>query len=338
MNFRVGLRRLLYEDMGRKSWDSDRPRPLSTDVWYPALDTAVERDIFIGPPDMPLFYAGRAGRDPDLASAPDRFPLILLSHGTGGLSLQIGWLAETLASRGYIAAAVNHHGNNGLEPYLAQGFLHYWERPRDLTVVLDQLLADPVFGPRIDPNCVGAAGFSLGGYTVIALAGGIASVGLLIDEFRKLGPDIETAIPPEFSDHSAFMKEFESLSDQTSAANTSYRDQRIKAVFALAPVLGPAFSPAGLSSINIPVKIVVGAADRSAPAAGNASHFARYIKTAELTILEKVGHYTFLAEATEAGKRELPMLCLDEEGVDRALIHQMVAGWAVEFFDKNMKV
>ena len=85
------------------------------------------------------------------------------------------WMGYYLASRGYIVAAVNHHGNTAAESQpAAQGFLLYWERPKDLTVTLDKLLADPVFGTRIDRKRIGAAGFSLGGYTVISIAGGIS--------------------------------------------------------------------------------------------------------------------------------------------------------------------
>jgi predicted dienelactone hydrolase len=337
MNSKVGLRRLFFEDVNRLSWDGTHPRPLVTDVWYPAVSTATEVDVWLGPPNMPFFNVGKASRDAELASMPAHFPLIVLSHGTGGVSMQLGWLAAYLASQGYIAAAVNHHGNNGLEPYTAQGFLRYWERPKDLTVMLNNLLADPFFCPRIDISRIGAAGFSLGGYTVIALAGGIANIQLLINDFRKLGSDIETAIPPEFTDHSAFMKEFDSLSDQTPAANASYRDQRINAVLALAPVLGSAFSPRGLSLIDIPVKIIVGEADQFAPASTNAAYFAKHIKGAELTIMKKAGHYAFLADATEAGKQELPILYVDAEGVNRVSIHQLVNERAIEFFNKNLK-
>ena len=83
------------------------------------------------------------------------------------------WLAYHLASRGYIAAAVDHHGNTTAEKQqFAQGATLVWERPKDPSVVLDKLLTDPQFGSHIDADRIGAAGFSLGGYTVIALAGG----------------------------------------------------------------------------------------------------------------------------------------------------------------------
>jgi predicted dienelactone hydrolase len=283
---------------------------------------------------MPFFNACKAARDADMASAT--FPLILLSHGTGGMSLQLGWLASHLASKGYIAAAVNHHGNNALEPYRAQGFLRYWERPKDLTAVLDRLLVDHDFGARINPNQIGAAGFSFGAYTVLAVAGAVTSVKLLIEAFEKSGRDISTIIPPEFPDPAAFGNELESITQHLSVADTSYRDKRVKCVFAIAPVLGEAFSPEGLSSIKIPVKMVVGEADQMAPAIPNASYFAKYIRGAELSILENVGHYTFLAEATEAGKRELPLLCVDSPGVNRASTHRMVGNLAREFFQKHL--
>ena len=57
-----------------------------------------------------------------------------------------------------------------------QGFTLGWERAVDLSKVLDGMLADPEFGPRIDPHRVGAAGFSYGGYTVLELAGGIGDL------------------------------------------------------------------------------------------------------------------------------------------------------------------
>ena len=334
MPFRVGLRRLFFEDAHRSNWDKTGPRPLLTDVWYPAAETAVESDVFIGTPAMPFFNAGRAARDADMASAT--FPLILMSHGTGGMSLQLGWLASQLASEGYIAAAVNHHGNNALEPYRAEGFLRYWERPRDLTAVLDRLLVDHDFGARINPNQIGAAGFSFGGYTVLAVAGAVTKIKLLLEAFEKSGSDISTIIPPEFPDPVAFRDELESITQHLSVADASYRDERVKCVFAIAPVLGEAFPPEGLSCVKIPVKMVVGEADQMAPATPNASYFAKYIRGAELSILESVSHYTFLAEATEAGKRELPLFCLDPPGVNRASTHRMVGNLVKEFFQKHL--
>ena len=85
----------------------------------------------------------------------------------------MAWFGCTLAANGYIAVAVNHPGNNGAEGYTVLGFSTWWERARDLSTVIDAMLADPAFGSRIDARRIGAAGFSLCGYTVIEIAGGI---------------------------------------------------------------------------------------------------------------------------------------------------------------------
>ena len=75
------------------------------------------------------------------------------------------WLVEPLVAAGFRVIAVDHHGNNYVDGYEPEGFLFVWERPRDLTFVLDVLADEQPHGP------VGAAGFSVGGYTLAALAG-----------------------------------------------------------------------------------------------------------------------------------------------------------------------
>jgi predicted dienelactone hydrolase len=46
------------------------------------------------------------------------------------------------------------------------------DRRADIEAVIDALLQSPEFGPVIDPQRIGAAGHSLGGYTVVGIAGG----------------------------------------------------------------------------------------------------------------------------------------------------------------------
>lgn len=337
MSYKVGLRRIFFEDTNRSNWDKTGKRPLLAHVWYPTENTSNETDIFIGPPDTPFAIACRAIPNADLLVATEKFPLILLSHGTGGMSLHLGWMASLLASQGYIVAGVNHHGNNALEPYVSKGFLHYWERPRDVTAFLDHLLADPNWGGQIDINRIGAAGFSLGGFTVLSLAGGITNIQHFLDALINSGLDLKELVPPEFDDKAAFIDELRTLAIHEAAANRSYRDERIKAVFSIAPVLGEGFLPVGLHTISIPVQIVVGSEDFLAPAATNASFFADHIRNSTLTILPDVGHYTFLAAATEIGRQSLPLFCVDPKGVDRAVIHQQVAEMAFAFFNKNLR-
>ena len=82
----------------------------------------------------------------------------------------MAWLTEPLAAAGYPGRRGRRHGDDFVDGYLVEGFARWWERARDLTVVLDQL-GEEDLGP------VGAAGFSLGGYTVAALLGARVDAG-----------------------------------------------------------------------------------------------------------------------------------------------------------------
>ena len=90
-------------------------------------------------------------------------------------------------------------------------------------------------------------------------------------------------------------------------AGDSYRDTRIRAVFAVAPAVARAFTPASLQKVSIPVEIVAGASDMIAPPADNAQFFASNIPGAKITIMPGgVGHYTFLDVGTDAEKSRCP--------------------------------
>src|SRR5208282_2237804 len=117
------------------NWRGAKTHALLATVWYPAAPSAVERPVEI-PGLSQLFVLGSAAQDAKLASAPAKFPMIALSHGTGGSALQMAWLGTVLAAQGFIAVAVNHPGNNATEAYTAQGFSTWWERARDLSVVI----------------------------------------------------------------------------------------------------------------------------------------------------------------------------------------------------------
>jgi predicted dienelactone hydrolase len=112
----------------------------------------------------------------------------------------------------------------------------------------------------------------------------------------------------------------------------------VRAVFAIAPAVGASFTPAGLGSIAIPVRIVVGNADQVAPADVNAAYYAKNIPGARLDVLPGgVAHYTFLSVPTAKCLKDLPLLAKDPPGVDRAKVHAQVAGMAVDFFEQSLK-
>ena len=251
--------------------------------------------------------------------------------------MQMAWLGTYLASRGYIVVAVNHPGNNAITGYTTQGFVEGWERAKDISTIISDMLGDPRFGEKIDPDRIGAAGFSFGGYTMMELAGATTDSSRLLawcDEQKN------ACNPPEMPD---LMEKFKALKQQPDVqralqhSSESYRDPRIRAVFAIAPAVARAFTPESLQKISIPVEIVAGAADPIAPPTENAQFFATNIKGAKLTILPGgVAHYTFLDVGTAAGKKQLPQFFVDNPGVDREAVHKQVAEMAAEFFDKEL--
>jgi predicted dienelactone hydrolase len=341
IQFKVGMVTRNFVDETRKNWQGTGPRPLRTAIWYPAAAAATTQEtLFGGAPEEEVFAPVTVAADAKISRVLEKYPLVLLSHGTGGSAVQMMWLGYYLAARGYIVAAVNHHGNTGAEPQLfAQGFLLYWERARDLTAVLDKLLADPGFKAHIDRDRIGAAGFSLGGYTVISIAGGVFSPKQFETFCRSAQRDFTCEPQPEFPDTHRLFEELRKtdpvVQESLRHAGDSYRDKRIQRVFAIAPALGSGFTKAGLSGIRIPVRIVIGQEDKVAPLATNAQRYATLIKGATLTVLPgKIGHYTFLAECTPHGKA-VRDICRDAEGIDRAEVHQHVAQLALEFFGQG---
>jgi predicted dienelactone hydrolase len=126
--FTVGAAQRAFVPEKPYHWRGAKTHALVTTVWYPADSASVEKPQWVGPLNAPLFAVGSAA--PDARPAAGRLPLVVLSHGTGGSALMLGWLGTTLAAHGYIAAAVNHPGNNRLEPYTPAGFSLWWDARR----------------------------------------------------------------------------------------------------------------------------------------------------------------------------------------------------------------
>jgi predicted dienelactone hydrolase len=310
-------------------------------IWYPAESGADPKPQRIPPVGPAIFEAAPAAPEAKIAASPAKLPLILLSHGTGGTAQTLAWFATALAAHGYIVVGVNHPGNNAMEPYTVQGFTLWWERAKDLSTVLDDILADPDFGPHVDRRRIGGAGFSLGGYAMIELAGGKTSREHYAKACRASPDQVSCKPPPEFPDlitkSNALAATDPAYAKALREDGASYRDSRIRAVFTMAPALGPAFAPASLKTIAIPVAIVAGAQDSIVPIDANAKYDAAQIPHAALTIFPgEVDHYVFVDECTEVGRSSLPLLCVDRPAVDRAAIHDEAIELAAKFFSSQL--
>lgn len=283
--------------------DTTRGRILVTEIWYPKVANS------------------------------QKSPLVIFSHGTGGNRLACQWFCEGLAAKGFIVAAVDHYGNTFTNP-IPKEFVAIWERPQDISFVLTKLLNDNEVADKINQQKIYAAGFSIGGYTSLALAGAKLNWDNII-KFIHTPQGLREVNIPEMP---GMIKMFE----QDSITNSFKKcppliDKRIKAVFAMAPAAGQGFSSKRqFKDIAVPVFIVGVAADSIAPIKTNASHYKKLLPKAEWYLVEgKAGHYVFLNEGTAEMKNAAPVFFQDAEGVNRNEIHSKMISMAEIFFAKQ---
>ncbi|MGJ5131494.1 MULTISPECIES: alpha/beta hydrolase family protein [unclassified Bradyrhizobium] len=338
--FRVGVTKRDFVPAEPYDWRGAQTHALRATIWYPAAADAPERPQWIGPRIIPFFSAGSAAPDAEPASGPRR-AFVVLSHGNGGAALQIAWLGTALAGAGFIVVAVNHPGNSALEDYTVEGMSLWWLRAVDVSAVIDAMLVDKTFGSRVDPARIGAAGHSLGGYTVLAAAGGISNPELLQVFCRSPAADASCKPPPPAAvmrrETLARLSVDPDFRQRYSEAGKSYRDERIRAAFAMAPGPGPIFAPNSLEKISIPVAIVAGSADEIVPTPAAAETFARLIPHSTLKIFPKAGHFVFLDTCTLVGSVFFRSTCRDPDGADREAVHAETIRLAVDFFTTYLR-
>lgn len=332
---KVGRLHRDYVDASRTDWANAGPRPLAATIWYPAAESSVETDWGIG-----VFRFGRNAVNAPFAQS-EKLPLIILSHGTGGSAAQLSWLAERLVEAGFLVAALNHHGNTAAEEVSwPHGFVLPAERARDLAVLIDLLLNDAQLAPRIDVDRIGAAGFSIGGYSVLAAAGAH-----LTFADRSMRCEIASGnpicdLPPEagFSD-----ADIESLMNSDAAFQSAVvrdeepvHDARIRAVYAIAPAFVSLMKNEEFSAIKIPVRIVLAEDDQQVLHSETLDSITAGIPGVAVNSVPDVGHYAFLAPCNLRGKIFLRSLCKESLYVSRAELHNIIGLDAADFFASQL--
>jgi predicted dienelactone hydrolase len=337
--FRVGFTKGKIEDRSRSHWAGDGARPLAWSAWYPTEDTAEQRAVFSEEPTQSPFLADEAIDGARLVSREETYPVVLLSHGTGGTAAGLSWLAHRLAKAGFVVIGVDHHGNTAAEPYRPEGFLCWWERARDLTVLLDHHTAAGQFAGRLDPHRIFAAGFSLGGYTILSLLGAITDITLFLDWARdkpwgngpREFPDLGEQVAPLLDVSAVFRGSWNRQS-------LSYKDPRIKAALLCAPaptVRG--LTVESLGEIAVPVAITAVGADIEAPSQLCAEWVHEHLPNSSMDLLDPMaGHYAFLCECSVWGKTHEADICADAPGVDRRCVHERAAALAIDLFSKTI--
>jgi len=240
--------------------DAARDRALTADVWYP-VDQGVtaEKSIYQFIPGIELASLTALADAPASAAGP--FPLVVYSHGSGGLRYIASWFTEALASHGFVVVAVDHSGNTALDQVTGAGTprpVNALNRVQDVQYLITAMLGisatpgEPLSN-TMDPERIGVTGHSFGGFTTLGTAGGYSN---------ELG-----SVPA---------------------------DTRVKAIAVMAPY-SELNSDEALSAIKIPSLLVAGALDTTTPIVNDTTRPWDLISGRPLLRMDiaKAGHQSF---------------------------------------------
>jgi predicted dienelactone hydrolase len=243
-----------------KGPDSLYDRPLKVEVWYPA-DISDESDELIiyeevmgnaNSPDRPIIpftFQGRANREaePDIQGGP--YPLVIVSHGYTGSRLLLTYLAENLASKGYVVVSIDHTESTFRD---AAGFNStLLNRSLDVLFVLEEVAQlsgnkDSFLFGLVNADLTALIGYSMGGYGVINVAG--------------------AGYSPQAASFFSSMSGGCAALNKRAVGNPEFEasiDPRIKAVIAFAPwgMQRAVWNSDGLAGIKVPSLFVAGSED-----------------------------------------------------------------------------
>jgi predicted dienelactone hydrolase len=193
-------------------------------------------------------------------------PVIVISHGLGSNRTSFAYLAQHLASYGFVVAVPEHPGSNTQQQEaLLEGRAdrvtnprEFIDRPLDIKYLLDELTrlsqSNLALRGRLNLRQVGVVGQSFGGYTTLALAGAAIN----FEQLNKDCPALESSLN--------ISQLLQCLALKLPKSNYNLSDYRVKAIIAINPVDSSIFGQASLSQINIPTMIVASSNDTIAPA------------------------------------------------------------------------
>jgi predicted dienelactone hydrolase len=265
--------------------DADGDRPLHVSIWYPTNDAATatqvgENKVFFGVPAI-------------TNAMPENIthPLVVLSHGYSGSWRNLGWLAAELVQKGYVVAAPDHPGTTSFDRSATQA-ANLWERPHDLSRVIDALLADQALAGTIEPTRIAAIGHSLGGWTVTALGGARFNT-------EKSAQDCKIGAGPQACTLSA---ELGIVSGVTSKLDADLRDKRISAIVSLDLGLARGFTPESLAAFPVPALVINAGVDMvDMPIKQESAYLAATLPaaTSQMHEITDATHYSFMQVCKE---------------------------------------
>lgn len=305
-----------------------RGTDIDFNIWYPAMSGG--KAVTVG--GNGVFYGTPAGRD--APHQPGRFPMVVISHGAGGNAGQFGWIASELAQAGFVVVLPNHPGTTTRNAS-AEAAIRVWERPADVSAVLDEITFNADAYPYIDTDRISILGFSAGGYTAMATSG------------ARVDPDLLQSFCDD-TDHGmsdcAFLAHFgvDLHAFDLSPAAQDLRDPRISKAVIIDPGIVETMTAESLAKIDIPMLIINLGDEETIPIGVYARAASELIPHATYSIVEDAIHFSFLAQCKPKGAQilikedELDPLCDDAGGRLRADIHNELSDAIVTFLQTHI--
>ncbi len=226
---------------------------------------------------------------PDAPVGNSQYPLVIISHGTGGNHLGYLTIAQYLAEQGYIVAMPEHYGNNRNNNDLEGTIENLINRPRHICLVIDVVSLDPQLKDHVQKNNTAVIGHSMGGYTALAVAGG--------------SPWSESREKIEVNS-----------------------DSRVKAIVLLAPATLWYTPDNSLANVKIPILMLIAEHDPYAPKIHADIVIKQVADASQLSfrVVKNAGHFSFLSPFPPSMVHPGFLPSTDPEGFDRKAFHRIL--------------
>lgn len=322
--------------------DSNQPFKAAFDPALPGSQTVQQQTLFLQDRQryrtipVDIYFPQQAPLTSRLRST-SRLPLVVISPGFSADRKFFAYLARHLASHGLTVAALEHPRSNSERslsvstvdnPGQLLPATEFIDRPKDVSFVLNELAAlnqqSGLLQGKLNTEQVSVIGHSLGGYTALALAGGEVNLEAL-RQFCKNSSVIGQA-PADWLQCAAA-----DLPDR----KLQLRDQRVRSVIALNPLVGNLFGKAGLTEVTIPVLMLAGTEDTVTPALNHQLRpftqlgGQKYLLTAIGGTHLSIGEYDDVARTTNQNT-----LAKERRGAETKPLRQLLQGVSLAFIEQ----
>lgn len=267
-------------------WDHQANIGFPVFVMYPAA--AAHGDYEVGP------FTVTAGLNAPVAAG--QFPVVIISHGSGGNRLGYLTLAQVLAEAGYVVLCPEHFGNNRDDNFLEGKTRNLELRPRHIGLCLDDIASNEILRDAVLADQAVVIGHSMGGYTALAAAGG------------KAWNAAQRPVPMQ-------------------------PDARVRGLVLMAPATAWFTPQKALGDVTVPMLIYQAEHDPFTPPEHVARVLEQIHDRAKVThhLVENAGHFSFLSPFPEAMTGPDFPPSQDPEGFDRAAFHDRLNGEVIGF-------